>query len=216
MADFWQSFVPGFSGWFFMWLLALVGALMVAVAVERAVYIYLKSNINASRFMLQVMKYLDAQDIQKAVYLCQSLSDKALPQVIQLGLVKIGKSHKVNPQSVQNVMDEGTLDIIPRLHVRTSYLAMFANISTLLGLMGTIYGLIIAFRSISAPGIDAAEKSRLLAQGIAVAMNTTLLGLAIAIPAVMIYTIIQNKTNQIIDEIDEHAAKLVNRISEKE
>jgi biopolymer transport protein ExbB/TolQ len=216
MADFWQSFVPGFSGWFFMWLLALVGALMVAVAVERAVYIYLKSNINASRFMLQVMKYLDAQDIQKAVYLCQSLSDKALPQVIQLGLVKIGKSHKVNPQSVQNVMDEGTLEIIPRLQVRTSYLAMFANISTLLGLMGTIYGLIIAFRSISAPGIDAAEKSRLLAQGIAVAMNTTLLGLAIAIPAVMIYTIIQNKTNQIIDEIDEHAAKLVNRISEKE
>jgi biopolymer transport protein ExbB/TolQ len=216
MADFWQSFVPGFSGWFFMWLLALVGALMVAVAVERAVYIYLKSNINASRFMLQVMKYLDAQDIQKAVHLCQSLSDKALPQVIQLGLVKIGKSHKVNPQSVQNVMDEGTLEIIPRLQVRTSYLAMFANISTLLGLMGTIYGLIIAFRSISAPGIDAAEKSRLLAQGIAVAMNTTLLGLAIAIPAVMIYTIIQNKTNQIIDEIDEHAAKLVNRISEKE
>jgi biopolymer transport protein ExbB/TolQ len=144
------------------------------------------------------------------------LSDKALPQVIQLGLVKIGKSHKVNPQSVQNVMDEGTLEIIPRLQVRTSYLAMFANISTLLGLMGTIYGLIIAFRSISAPGIDAAEKSRLLAQGIAVAMNTTLLGLAIAIPAVMIYTIIQNKTNQIIDEIDEHAAKLVNRISEKE
>jgi len=216
MADFWQSFVPGFSGWFFMWLLALVGALMVAVAVERAVYIYLKSNINATQFMLQIMKCLDAQEIQKAVNLCQSLSDKALPQVIQLGLVKISKSHKVNPQSVQNVMDEGTLEIIPRLQVRTSYLAMFANISTLLGLMGTIYGLIIAFRSISAPGIDAAEKSRLLAQGIAVAMNTTLLGLAIAIPAVMIYTIIQNKTNQIIDEIDEHSAKLVNRISERE
>ncbi|MBN1895512.1 MotA/TolQ/ExbB proton channel family protein [bacterium] len=214
MADFWQSFMPGYSGWFFMWLLGLSGAVMVAVAVERAVYVFLKSNINAPQFMLQVFKYLDAQEIQKAVQFCRSLGDKALPQVIELGLVKMSKVQKVNPQSVQNVMDEGTLEVIPKLQARTSYLAMFANISTLLGLMGTIYGLIISFRSISAPGIDAAEKSRLLAHGIAVAMNTTLLGLAIAIPAVMIYTVIQNKTNQIIDEIDEHAAKLVNRISE--
>ena len=79
--------------------------------------------------------------------------------------------------------------------------------------MGTIYGLIIAFRSVSAPGIDVAEKSRLLAHGISVAMNTTLAGLAIAIPSIAFYTILHNKTNRIIDEIDEHTVKLINLIT---
>jgi len=87
---------------------------------------------------------------------------------------------------------------------------MIANVATLVGLMGTIYGLIAAFKSVSAPGIDQAEKSRMLAAGISVAMNTTLTGLLIAVPSILVYTYIHNKTVKIIDEIDEHTVKLIN------
>jgi len=93
---------------------------------------------------------------------------------------------------------------------------MLANVSTLTGLMGTIYGLILAFDSISNPGVDAAEKATLLANGIAVAMYTTLAGLAIAIPSVIVYTIIHNKTTRIVDEIDEHTVRLINLIAPEE
>ena len=90
---------------------------------------------------------------------------------------------------------------------------MIANVATLIGLMGTIYGLIAAFKSVSAQGIDQAEKSRMLAAGISVAMNTTLTGLLIAVPSILIYTFIHNKTVKIIDEIDEHTVKLINLIT---
>jgi len=99
------------------------------------------------------------------------------------------------------------------LQKRTNYLSMLANIATLTGLMGTIYGLIIAFESIGAKEIPEAEKPAALASGIAVAMNTTIFGLAVAVPTLIIYTVIQNKTTQIIDEMDEHLVKLINLIT---
>ena len=92
--------------------------------------------------------------------------DRALPKVVAAGLRAVVNKQQVDFRSIQNSVDEGMLEIIPKLQARTNYLAMLANIATLLGLLGTIYGLIVAFRAISAPGIDASEKARLLAAGI--------------------------------------------------
>jgi len=189
---------------------------MIAIAVERTHYIYLKSNINAAKFMAYVRKLIAAKDYNKAITLCRNARDKALPRVVLNGLIKASKSPNPDFRTIQNAVDEGTLEVIPKLQARTNYLAMIGNIATLVGLMGTIYGLILSFRSVSSPGIDAAEKSRLLAHGISVAMNTTLTGLAIAIPAILIYTILHNKTTSIIDEIDEHTVKMINLITNEE
>ncbi len=216
MAEIWQSFNPGFSGWLFMWTLLFVAGFMIAVAIERAHYIYVKSNIDARKFMSQIRKWVAAKDYQKAIALCSKFKGKALPKIVLSGLIKASKMETPNFRAIQNAVDEGTLEVIPKLQIRTNYLAMIGNIATLIGLMGTIWGLILAFRSVSAPGIDAVEKSRLLAHGISVAMNTTLTGLAVAIPAIFAYTIIHNKTNKIIDEIDEHTVKLINLITEEE
>jgi biopolymer transport protein ExbB len=216
MSEFWQSFTPGFSGWQFMWILLLSAAFVIAVAVERFRYIFQKANISAPHFMLQIRRLVDEKDYKQAISLCRRLQDKALPCVVLMVVAKAAKNPGATFRSLQNAADEATLEVIPKLQARINYLAMMGNISTLIGLMGTIYGLIISFRSLSAPGIDAAEKSRLLAHGIAVAMNTTLFGLAIAIPAIMAYTIINNKTNRIMDEIDEHTVKLINLIAEEE
>ncbi len=216
MAEIWQSFSPGWSGWIFMWILLVVAAFMVAITIERSHYIYVKSSINAPKFMAQIRRWVMAGDYKRAVALCRGIKDKALPHIVLAGLIKSSKMKVPNFRAIQNAVDEGTLEVIPKLQARTSYLAMIGNVSTLIGLMGTIYGLIIAFRSVSAPGIDVAEKSRLLAHGISVAMNTTLAGLAVAIPSILIYTVLHNKTTRIIDEIDEHTVKLINLITREE
>ncbi len=216
MAEFWHSFSPGLSGWLFMWILLMIAGFMIAIAIERTHYIYVISNINAHKFMAQIRKYVLAKDFSKAIALCRSVKAKALPKIVLVGLLKASKMKIPNFRAIQNAVDEGTLEVIPKLQARTNYLAMIGNVATLTGLMGTIYGLILAFRSVSAPGIDVAEKSRLLAHGISVAMNTTLAGLAVAIPSILIYTVLHNKTTRIIDEIDEHTVKLINLMTQEE
>ena len=213
MAEVLRNFSTSSTGWFFMWTLLTMAVFMIAIAIERTYYILVRSNINAPRFMAEIRKLVKGGDYKKAIALCNSARDKALPQVVLACLKKVASSDNVDFRSVQNSVDEGTLEVIPRLQERTGFLSMIANVSTLIGLMGTIYGLIAAFKSVSAPGIDATEKSRMLAAGIAVAMNTTLTGLIIAVPAILLYTFLHNKTVKIIDEIDEHTVKLINLIT---
>ncbi|MBN2013032.1 MotA/TolQ/ExbB proton channel family protein [candidate division KSB1 bacterium] len=210
MAEILRNFSTSSTGWFFMWTLMTIGVFMVAIAIERTYYIWVRSNINAGKFMTEIRKLVKAGDYKNAIALCNSARNKALPQVIMAGLKRVSSAEQIDFRSIQNSVDEGTLEVIPKLQERTGFLAMIANVSTLIGLMGTIYGLIAAFKSVSAPGIDATEKSRMLAAGIAVAMNTTLAGLIIAVPAILLYTFIHNKTIQIVDEIDEHTVKLIN------
>lgn len=210
--EMFESFRPGASGWMFMWALLITGAFMVAVAVERGYYIWVKSNINAGKFMAEIRRLVTAGKYNDALALCDSVGDKALPHVIKSGLKLASTNKTADFRTIQNSVDEGTLEVIPKLQERTGFLAMIGNVATLIGLMGTIYGLILAFAAVSEAGYDAAQKSAFLAAGISTAMNTTLMGLAIAIPAIMVYTFIHNKTTKIIDEIDEHTVKLINLI----
>jgi biopolymer transport protein ExbB/TolQ len=199
MSEILRNFSPEVDGWVFMWILLVTAVFMVALAVERGYYIFLRSNINASKFMAEIRKLVKAGDYKKALALCESARDKALPRVVACGLRKVSESETVDFRSIQNSVDEGTLEVIPKLQERTGFLAMIGNVATLLGLMGTIYGLIRAFQAVSLPGIDATEKARLLASGISTALNTTLTGLAVAVPAVMVYAFLHNKTVKIID-----------------
>lgn len=208
-----HAFKIGVQGWQFMWILLIIAVFMVAIAIERTYYIVVRSNINARKFMAEIRRLVVKGDYDKAVALCRSARKKALPAVILAGLNKVKETKMVDFRAIQNSVDEGTLEVIPRLQERTGFLAMIGNISTLVGLMGTIYGLIVAFDAVSKPGIDATLKASMLSAGISTAMNTTLTGLAIAVPAILMYTILHNKTNKIIDEIDEYTVKLINLIT---
>ncbi|MFQ5707609.1 MAG: MotA/TolQ/ExbB proton channel family protein [bacterium] len=213
MAELFDQFRPGVAGWMFMWALLITAAFMVAIVVERGYYIWVKSNINSHKFMAEIRKLVKAGEYSKALELCEAAKDKALARVVSAGLRKVAEREEVDFRAIQNSVDEGTLEVIPKLQERTGFLAMIGNVSTLIGLMGTIYGLILAFNAVSEPGYDAAQKSAFLAAGISTAMNTTLLGLMVAVPAILFYTFIHNKTVQIIDEIDEHTVKLINLIT---
>lgn len=215
--QFWKHFFENFStsspGWVFMWIISLMLVVALAIAIERIYYVMVRSNVNADKFMMEVRKLVTSGNIKRAIELCEQGKQKALPFVVLAGLKRVAESESLDFRSIQNAVDEGTLEVIPQLQRRTNYLSMLANVSTLTGLMGTIYGLIIAFEAIGGTEIAEADKPKVLAQGIAVAMNTTIFGLAVAVPTLIVYNIIQNKTAQIIDEMDEHLVKLINLIT---
>jgi len=117
-------------------------------------------------------------------------------------------AHTPHREDIEYAMEEGVLETVPRLEKRTAYIATLANIATLLGLLGTIMGLIAAFTAVA--NADPAEKANLLSQSISVAMNTTAFGLMAAIPLLLIHTTLQNKTNEIIDSLEMAGVKCLN------
>jgi len=131
----------------FMFIILGVLVFAFAIIVERFSYIGVKNRIDTSKFVDKVLQLLNQGGIANAVELC-NLSKAALPVITKAGLQKYGKS----PKEVQNAFELAAMNEIPKLEKRTHYLAMIANVATLLGLLGTIIGLIQSFeRSISPP-----------------------------------------------------------------
>lgn len=196
----------------YMWLIALCGVFAISIMVERLYFIFVRSNVDAPKFMAEIRKLVAGGNLKKAIALCETAKDKALPSVVMAGLKRAVEKEggPLDFRAIQNAVDEGTLEIIPKLTERAGYLAMLSNVSTLLGLMGTVYGLILSFAAVGNPALPEDKKALLLASGISAAMQTTIWGLSIAIPCIVVYTIITTKTGKIIDEMDEHMVKLIN------
>ncbi len=186
------------SGGNFMYLILLVFGLGVTIILERLYFLYYKYNINGPKLYQQVRKTVLEGDVKGAIGFCD---DSPLPAVLRAGL----QQFLIKKESVVSTMEETILEVTPRLQKRTHYLAVIANIATLLGLLGTIIGLIVAFSAISEaqPG----EKAIELARGISLAMSTTAFGLIVAIPCLLFHSILQAKANKLLDEIDEYGLK---------
>lgn len=213
LSEFGKSFSTSDNAWLFMYAIALFAAFALAIFIERFYYIMIRSNINADKFMAEIRKLVAGGNMDRAIALCDKGKQKALPFVVLRGLKRAIESEALDFRAIQNAVDEGTLEVIPKLQERTNYLSMFANVATLTGLMGTIFGLIIAFNAVGGEGIPEADKTRFLAAGISAAMNTTIFGLMVAIPSLIAYTYLTNRTTKIIDEMDEHLVKLINLIT---
>lgn len=207
---FFHSFNPAEAGFQFMWAILIIGVFGVAIAFERIVYLFIRSGFKSELFIRDIMNYVQKDDIPSALRLCSKAGRMALAEVIKAGL----EQAKAGTENIRNAIDEITLKVIPNLEKRTNYLAMIGNVATLVGLMGTIYGLILSFAAVGKPGIDPAEKATLLASGISAAMYTTLLGLLVAIPAIMLFSFFKSKTQKIVDQIDEQSFRLVNALIE--
>ncbi len=191
------------SGGNFMFLILLVFCLAVAIILERFFFLYYKYNINAPKLYQQVRSAVLKGDIKGAIHCCD---DSPLPAIMRSGLIKA----QDQTEDVLPAMEETALEVTPRIQKRTPYLAVLANISTLLGLLGTIFGLIVAFSAIS--GAEPGEKAIELARGISLAMSTTAFGLIVAIPCLLFHAILQSKVNRLLDEIDEYSLKTANML----
>ncbi len=211
-AKFFDSFKWDQDASSYMWIIALCGVFALSIMIERLYFIFVRSNVDAPKFMAEIRKLVAGGNLKKAIALCETAKDKALPSVVMAGLKRAVEREggPLDFRAIQNAVDEGTLEIIPKLTERSGYLAMLSNVSTLFGLMGTVYGLIISFAAVGSPTMPEDKKSLVLAGGISAAMQTTIWGLSVAIPCIIVYTIITTKTSKIIDEMDEHMVKLIN------
>lgn len=197
------------EGGFFMYPIALVMAVGAAVAIER--YIYLSRATSTNRKMWdQLMPALQSGKFPQAMSITAK-SEVAICKILNYGLMRVKSARR--REDIEMAMEEGLMEVVPRLERRTHYLSSFANVATLLGLLGTIIGLIQAFTAVAHAG--AAEKAEILASSISVAMNTTAFGLIVAIPLLLVYSVLQSKTTQIVDSLEMAAVKFLNMVTEK-
>ena len=197
------------NGGVFMYPIVLVFAIGMAISIER--YCFLTKTSFTNRMVWKkITPYIQAGKFQEAASVTEK-SKSAVGQILSYGLHRIKSAARRD--DVEKAMEESLMEVMPRLEKRTHYLATFANIATLLGLLGTIIGLIRAFTAVSAA--NPAEKADLLSASISVAMNTTAFGLMVAIPLLLIHTVLQSKTTEIVDSLEMVAVKFLNAVDER-
>ncbi len=195
------------SGGLFMYPILAVFAVGAAIAIERYITLTRITSRNQSAWE-GLQAALIAGDFDKARELA-SQDESAIAKLLAMGLDRQGAVRR--REDIEIAMEESMMEIIPQLEKRTPYIPLFANIATLLGLLGTITGLIAAFTAVS--NANPAEKADLLSASISVAMNTTAFGLLVAIPLLITNQVLVAKTSAIIDSLEMASVKALNVIS---
>ncbi len=188
----------------FMYPILGIFGVGVAIALER--YFYLSKTSRATnKIWSQLVPMLKALDFERASKLTESIKTP-IADVLNYGFSRHGENKR--REIIEAAMEEGMMDAMPNLVQRTHYLAMLANVATLLGLLGTIVGLIQAFTAVAEA--DPAEKADLLSASISVAMNTTAFGLMAAIPLLLTHSYLVTKTARLVDDLEKAAVKSIN------
>ena len=188
----------------FMYPILIIFSIGMAIALERFIYLRKAQNLTRKTWM-QLVPMLKADDIPRAVKLTESV-DTPLANILNYGFCRYGANTR--REMIEAAMEEGMMDAMPELEQRTHYLATYANVATLLGLLGTIVGLIQAFTAVASA--DPAEKADLLSASISVAMNTTAFGLMAAIPLLLIHSYLVTKTARLVGNLENAAIKTIN------
>jgi biopolymer transport protein ExbB/TolQ len=206
------NFVQGFAkfmddGGIFMWIILGIWAFGIAIAIERIKNLR-KYDIDGTSLMNDIRKKVLTNEVQTAIQDCAS-SKSLLANVMRNGLKRANQSK----EQIQDALEGSMLEAIPHVEKRLGYLALIANVSTLIGLLGTIYGLIQSFAAVASA--DAASKAELLALGISKAMNTTAFGLISAITIMVLHQLLTNKAEKIMGELEHFSVKLTDLLSSK-
>lgn len=201
-----QSLGHGFiAGGIWMWAILACQIFSIAIIGERVVSLYLKRKPNQLKKVMPFEKTIKAGNLDSLID--QSKEIKSTDPIGQVALV--GAQSAINfggKEEIQLKMDEVLVETSQRLDRNTAFLGTIANVSTLLGLLGTIIGMIDAFSSLSAA--SAADRATLLAQGISMAMYTTAYGLIVAIPSLAAYAVLQNRSQALMEDLNKAAMKL--------
>ena len=191
----------------FMYPILIVFAVGAAIAIERYVTRTLVTTKNQSVWS-KVQPALMKGDFEKAREMTGK-DDSAISQLLSMGLARQGAVRR--REDIEIAMEESMMEIIPQLEKRTPYVGLASSIATLLGLLGTIMGLIQAFTAVA--NANPAEKADLLSASISVAMNTTAFGLMVAIPLLITGVVLTSKTGEIVDSLEMASVKALNVIS---
>jgi biopolymer transport protein ExbB len=208
--DAFYSIVSFFStGGMFMVPILIVFAFGVAIAIER---FFTLGQITAKNQVVwnEVQPLLDNGDFEEARQMTNE-DESTISQVLNMGLSLQGSVRR--REDIEIAMEERMMEIVPRLEKRTPYVGLASSIATLLGLLGTIMGLIQAFTAVA--NANPAEKADLLSASISVAMNTTAFGLMVAIPLLIVHAVLTSKTGDIVDSLEMASVKALNVFSRR-
>jgi len=204
------TFLAGIRhGGFFVYPVFLIFVVGVAIAIERFIFLTVETQKNRSLWE-DLVPHIGSGNFKKVLELTRN-SKASIATILNYGIARL--AHARRRDDVEKAMDESMLEIIPRMEKRTHYLGALANVGMLLGLLGTVVGLISAFASIATA--NPAEKATLLAASISVAMNCTASGLICAITLLLCHMYLDSKTTGLIDSLEIASVKFLNSVVER-
>ncbi|MCY4644766.1 MAG: MotA/TolQ/ExbB proton channel family protein [Bacteriovoracales bacterium] len=199
------------QGGLYMWLILCLQVVSIAIIVERALVLFKKRAPTEFKFSSEFESLIRKGDLKAVQAKLEKVSAKAHPLARAIGAGVTAAVNLGGKDEIQGKMDEVLLDENARLERRTGFLAMLANVGTLMGLLGTITGMIKSFAAVSYA--SPMEKATLLSAGIAEAMNTTAYGLIMAIPTIIMFAILANRSTILSDDLNQGALRIYNWLS---
>ena len=190
--------------------IGLMGLFGLALIFERVKALYFDYALKAEEFMAKVMKWVEEDKIEEAITYCAANEKKPLAAVVKRVLERADRDDAAIDQS----LDIAASEVAPKLTKNLSYLSMVSNVVTLIGLFGTVVGLIMSFKAVSFA--DPSQKQSLLADGISLAMHATAAGLLVAIPVMVVYSFLHAKQGRLFNEIDQHSNKLIEALRSRD
>jgi biopolymer transport protein ExbB/TolQ/biopolymer transport protein ExbD len=208
-AELLKCFLPSHDAFVFMWLLLALGLTALLITIERWLDINRRTDYDAATLFGKIKHLIEEKSLDEAYRICASGGHRALPRILGAGIKEV----QVEPHLVEGAMGEESTHMAAQMEKRLSLLVMFSNVSTLLGLLGTVFGLIMSFAAVGKPGVAAVEKSSLLAAGISAAMNSTLVGLSISVPCILAFAFLRARVDIALVEIDRYAVAILNQLN---
>ncbi len=189
------------------WIIIATGGAAIALMIERVRVLYFQYGMNVEAFTSKIQNLVYAKKVDEAIVTCAQMETKPLARAYKVILEKADR----DDETIFQAQDIAMAEAVPLYTKRLHYLSMLANVATLLGLLGTIHGLILSFEAVAQA--DPATKQAMLANGIAVSMYTTALGLAVAIPAMVAFSFLTSRQNQLLEELSEKCSKLTETLT---
>lgn len=190
-----------------MWMILLLGMVSLGFWIERTWYLYFKCDMGTGAFMKGISTYLKGGDYERAIKFAMGSSTP-----LAKGVLAILQNRPKGPKAIKKAVDEVFLTEGPKVKKNIHLLNTLANLATLVGLTGTIFGTMECFDAIA--NAPAAQRAQQLASGISITMSATLFGLTVAVPNILVHGILSGKADKIVEDMDEKTAKLINAVEE--
>ncbi|MBL7687683.1 MAG: MotA/TolQ/ExbB proton channel family protein [Bdellovibrionaceae bacterium] len=183
--------------------IGMMGLFGIGLIFERVKALYFDYSMKTEEFMAKVSKLVEDDKIEEAITYCAANEKKPLAAVVKRVLERADR----DDSAIEHSLDIAASEVAPKLTKNLTYLSMVSNVVTLIGLFGTVVGLIMSFKAVSFA--DPSQKQSLLADGISLAMHATAAGLLVAIPVMVFYSFLHSKQGKLFNEIDQHSNKLI-------
>ncbi|PID28645.1 MAG: hypothetical protein CSB55_03685 [Candidatus Cloacimonadota bacterium] len=201
----------------FMPIIAGLGVIVILMAIVKTFRLSIKEKFDAKNFYLKLKGYIKNQQYDEVQKICSNFKDKTLGFIFWNGFItfndarKSGIKGKELKEVLENAFEEAAMQKIPEIEAGLFWFDVFGQVATLMGLLGTIFGLVQSFDALG--NAPESEKSKLLTSGISTAMGTTAFGLVVAIPTMFIKGGLQVKAKKIVNQVDEYSVKMINQVS---